>query len=316
MSAITGIHPYADKFPMLPESELAELAESIRANGLRSPVVLTPDGLILDGRNRYAACQQVEVEPETVIYEGADLAEYVIDCNSTRRNMSTGARAMSTAMVLASDGRRENGRWKRGSVKVGSNESVITADWQQRLKEAGIVLDFLDALAVPVRDGDLALAAAHRKACEARDSERNRLAEAERLAAEEADARTFIEDTAPDLAAQVGDDSPFRTYVEARDVWNRRNREEAARLKAEKDAENRRKSEDESALVDLYSGIARGLQILGGYGGYNDIPTLMAEYSPARLNPPQYAREYEPENLRRVIRFTNTLIELQGNNND
>ena len=45
---ITGVHPYADKFPMLPEPELAELAESIRANGLRNPIVLTPDGLILE----------------------------------------------------------------------------------------------------------------------------------------------------------------------------------------------------------------------------------------------------------------------------
>jgi len=93
-------------------------------------------------------------------------------------------------------------------------------------------------------------------------------------------------------------------------------RPEPARLKAEKDAEERRAAEDEAALVDLYSGIARGLQILGGYGGYNDIPTLMAEYSPARLDPPQYAREYEPDNLRRVIRFTNTLIELQERNNE
>ncbi len=315
MSVITGTHPYADKFPVLPESELAELAESIRANGLRSAVVLTPDGLILDGRNRHAACQQIGVEPETVIYEGADLAEYVIDCNSTRRNMSTGARAMSTALVLAEDGRRNDGRWKRGSVGIAQSSNTESA-WQTYLHKSGTVLDHAPDLAQDVVDGILALDAAYHSAVHNRDAERNRLAEVERLVAEESDARTFIEDTAPDLAAQVGDDSPFRTYVEARDVWNRRNREEAARLKAEKDAEVRRKAEDESALVDLYSGIARGLQILGGYGGYNDIPNLMAEFSPARLNPPQYAREYEPENLRRVVRFTNTLIELQGHDND
>lgn len=52
-------HPYADKFPMLSEPELAELAESIRANGLRNPVVVTEDGLILDGRNRAAACERI-----------------------------------------------------------------------------------------------------------------------------------------------------------------------------------------------------------------------------------------------------------------
>ena len=66
---ITGVHPYADKFPMLPEPELAELAESIRANGLRNPIVLTPDGLILDGRNRAAACERVGVDPDTTDWE-------------------------------------------------------------------------------------------------------------------------------------------------------------------------------------------------------------------------------------------------------
>ena len=94
---IRGVHPYAEKFPMLGEAELAELAESIAENGLRNPIVLTPDGLILDGRNRSAACERAGVSPTTIVYEGDDLAEYVIDCNSSRRHMSTGARAMATA---------------------------------------------------------------------------------------------------------------------------------------------------------------------------------------------------------------------------
>ena len=136
---ITGVHPYADKFPMLPEPELAELAESIRANGLRNPIVLTPDGLILDGRNRAAACERVGVDPDTTVYEGGDLAEYVIDCNTSRRHMSTGARAMATALVLAADGRRGEGRWRRGSVDIGGSANI--GDWRARLKEAGAVLD-------------------------------------------------------------------------------------------------------------------------------------------------------------------------------
>lgn len=31
-------HPYAEKFPMLGADDLAELAESIKANGLRQPI--------------------------------------------------------------------------------------------------------------------------------------------------------------------------------------------------------------------------------------------------------------------------------------
>lgn len=123
MTAIQGVHPYADKFPMLPDAELEELAESIKQNGQRQPIVLTEDGLIIDGRNRAKACEMVNVEPEVTVYEGDDLAEYVIDSNTSRRHMSTGARAMATALVLSDDGRRENGRWKRGSV-LGIHESV------------------------------------------------------------------------------------------------------------------------------------------------------------------------------------------------
>ena len=58
---------------VLPEGELVELAESIRANGLRNPIVITPEGLVLDGRNRLAACELVDVEPATVD-QYADLA--------------------------------------------------------------------------------------------------------------------------------------------------------------------------------------------------------------------------------------------------
>lgn len=130
MTEITGVHPFTEKYPMLGESELAELSESIEANGLRSPIVVTPDGLVLDGRNRRAACERAEVEPDIEVYDGDDLAEYVIDCNSARRHMSTGARAMSTALVLSEDGKREDdGRWSygqlHGSVQSESRRTVV-----------------------------------------------------------------------------------------------------------------------------------------------------------------------------------------------
>ena len=165
---ITGVHPYADKFPMLPEPELAELAESIRANGLRNPIVLTPDGLILDGRNRAAACERVGVDPDTTVYEGGDLAEYVIDCNTSRRHMTTGARAMATALVLAADGRRRNGRWQYGHL----DSKDLGKSVAELVRQAGIILDHIPDLAESVVTGDVALDAAHRRACEARDAER------------------------------------------------------------------------------------------------------------------------------------------------
>ena len=49
---------------------------------------------------------------------------------------------MATALVLAADGRRDGGRWKRGTVDVGNDQSVNISDWQQRLRKSGIVLDY------------------------------------------------------------------------------------------------------------------------------------------------------------------------------
>ncbi|VEI13250.1 ParB N-terminal domain-containing protein [Trueperella bialowiezensis] len=169
-------HPYADKYPMLPDDELAELAESIRANGLRQPIVTDREGRILDGRNRYRACELAGVQPDYVVYDGEDLAEYVIDCNTSRRHMSTGARAMATALVLAEDGRRRNGRWTRGSIDItGSGNS---SQWRQRLTEAGVVLDYTPHLANNIITGTLALDAAYREANQAKQS-----AEAAKIAA-------------------------------------------------------------------------------------------------------------------------------------
>lgn len=167
MSEINGVHPYADKFPMLPQAELEELAQSIRESGLRQPIVVTVDGLILDGRNRFQACRMAGVEPESVVYEGSDLAEYVLDANITRRNMTTSQRAMATALVLEADGRRTNGRWKRGSL---DNQEFLNSDWKNKITQAGIILDYSPALAGRVLDGTLALDAAYKEANEIKQS--------------------------------------------------------------------------------------------------------------------------------------------------
>jgi hypothetical protein len=140
LTHISGIHPYADTFPLLSEDELAELADSISVNGLRLPIVVTPEGLILDGRNRWRACELAEVEPALGVYEGDDLAEYVIDANITRRNMSTGARAMATALVLDADGQRIEGRWPDGAVKNLTGD-VSPDTWKVACFKAGVILD-------------------------------------------------------------------------------------------------------------------------------------------------------------------------------
>lgn len=242
---ITGTHPYADRFPMLPEDELQRLADDIAENGLQNPIVLDGQGRILDGRNREAACQRINVVPDVVVYDGDDPAGFVLSQNVARRHLTTGQQAMSTALVLVDAGLRKNGRWSRDS---GISASGSIAGWSQRMAEAGTVLDFAPDLAEAVVTGDLDLKTVFAQAEDRRDAERQRLAEEERLAAEEADARAFVEERDPALAARVdGDD--LQTYAEAKAIWDQRHREEAKRIKAEKaEQERAAKAERDNAI--------------------------------------------------------------------
>lgn len=215
MTAIQGVHPYADKFPMLPESELEELAESIKQNGQRQQIVLTEDGLILDGRNRAKACEMVNVEPEVTVYDGDDLAEYVIDCNTTRRHMSTGARAMANALVLVADNRRKDGRWAYGALSELSESGQ--SDFRKRVNEAGIILDFKPDLADAVVSGGVTLDAAFQQAKSIKDSaERDKIMERERRKREREQAEQEAERDAKIVANLTQADATY--YLEQIDA--------------------------------------------------------------------------------------------------
>ena len=73
-------HPPAALFPMLEEEDLKALAEDIKAKGLTEPITLY-EGKVLDGRNRYRACDLVEVKlrPDYFTqYEGDDALGFVV----------------------------------------------------------------------------------------------------------------------------------------------------------------------------------------------------------------------------------------------
>lgn len=91
-------HPLANVFPMIEGEELDALAQSIRENGLREPIVIH-EGQILDGRNRYRACKSIGIEPITTRYDGDNPTAYVIDMNIHRRHLNASQRAMVAARL-------------------------------------------------------------------------------------------------------------------------------------------------------------------------------------------------------------------------
>ncbi|MHB1220178.1 MAG: ParB N-terminal domain-containing protein [Alphaproteobacteria bacterium] len=92
-------HPAAEIFPLLSGAELDALVADIKEHGLREPVVLF-DGAILDGRNRYRACQQLGVKTKTVEWDGEGTPEaFVVSMNLHRRHLNESQRGMIAAKI-------------------------------------------------------------------------------------------------------------------------------------------------------------------------------------------------------------------------
>lgn len=284
---------------MLGAEELDRLAADIAENGLRNPIVLDSDGRILDGRNRWAACEIAGVKPDTVLFDGDDEAAFVLSVNVARRHLTTGQQAMSTALVLVDAGKRENGRWKRGAL-VGTSESGSN-QWAQRMAEAGAILDHAADLGEQVVEGTLALDAAYREAEKRRDSERSLLEEQERIAAEDEAYREHLESVAPEYLDK------YKTARQAFAAWEDDNREAAAkerRAKSEREAAEARRRKD---LSHTFTTIFETFMSVGSYTA--PIEKIMADYHPSLLAPPKLARYGEVEHIEKGIKFLTNYIE-------
>ncbi len=99
-------HPAAEIFLTMTERELRALADDIKANGQRNPVVYVGEKgerLILDGRNRLRACKMAGVEPKFVLWEGegGSPVKFVISQNLHRRRLTESQRAMVAAELAS-----------------------------------------------------------------------------------------------------------------------------------------------------------------------------------------------------------------------
>lgn len=92
------LHPLCTLFPPLDDDGLSTLREDIRAHGQQTPIVLL-DGKILDGRNRYYACLDLDIEPITKQFVGDDPMAFVLSVNLHRRHLTEAQRAAVAAKL-------------------------------------------------------------------------------------------------------------------------------------------------------------------------------------------------------------------------
>ncbi|WP_369395219.1 ParB N-terminal domain-containing protein [Streptomyces sp. CG1] len=174
------IHPTATMFPKLGKDELHDLAESIKTDGQHEPIVLDADGVLLDGRNRLAACEIAGVKPRFTTYTGKDPKGVILSHNLYRRHISKGQQAMIIAIARSFSEHPLRHHAKLHSISL------------TRLSNATTVLQHAPHLAEQVRIGAISLDAAY-------STVRDNKARAAAIQAQYARLREH----APDLAEQV-----------------------------------------------------------------------------------------------------------------
>jgi N6-adenosine-specific RNA methylase IME4/ParB-like chromosome segregation protein Spo0J len=135
-------HAVASLFPMMSEEEYRALVEDVRTHGQREPI-WTLDNAIIDGRNRWRACEELGITPATREYQGdasmSVLVSFVLSLNLKRRHLSSSQKAviaLEVEQLLATEA-RERQRGGQGGILLPQN--FAEAKGESREQAAAIV---------------------------------------------------------------------------------------------------------------------------------------------------------------------------------
>jgi len=117
-------HKYADYFPLMNSQELEELGKSIRKDGQRDDIVLIGE-MIIDGRNRYFACQLEGITPRYKYYDSdLDPLDYVIIKNYYRRHLTPIQKAKLVVRLLKIEKKEAKERRSRSQLNGRTNRNI------------------------------------------------------------------------------------------------------------------------------------------------------------------------------------------------
>jgi len=180
-----AFHAVAELFPLLEGPEFEDLVADIRKNGLREEIWKTRAGLIIDGRNRFRACEQAKVKPRFRTWKGSEeeIPTFVASMNLHRRHLTDEQRAFIAArmanMERGEDARLKTKKGQKGFVPTeppagGSVDSkpLVTTDQaastmqvtSRAVQRAKAVIKHAPELEVQVLKYEASLSAAAREA--------------------------------------------------------------------------------------------------------------------------------------------------------
>lgn len=105
-------HPYSEIFPLIEGADFDSLVADIKEHGLREKIWLY-DGRVIDGRNRFLACQKAKVKQQYREFKGDDAAalSFVVSANVQRRHLSESQRASAAAKAATLKQGQQTGKF-------------------------------------------------------------------------------------------------------------------------------------------------------------------------------------------------------------
>lgn len=130
------LHPLCTLFPRVDGADFDLLVKDIKIHGLREPITLV-DGMVLDGGNRYRACQEAGVDPIFIEHDGKNLIDFVLSKNLHRRHLSAGQQAAIISSMANWENAQKVGNpaFKAQNSQCATNSTLQTV--AERSKESG-----------------------------------------------------------------------------------------------------------------------------------------------------------------------------------
>ena len=123
-------HPDTAFMPRIAEADFKDLKRDIQTHGQREPIIVF-EGLIVDGRERYRACQELDIAPKVKVVSKLDgsVEQMVVSLNFHRRHLTPSQKAMIAARLT--------------TTKVGANQSSTGVTQGKAAKLCGVSADSL-----------------------------------------------------------------------------------------------------------------------------------------------------------------------------
>jgi hypothetical protein len=130
-----SIHPVAELFPIADDDQYKGLVQSIKENGQQVPIHCSPDGILIDGRNRLLALSELGLPCKTEKIEPKDVTAWIVNANLHRRHLTSGQRAMIAEELCKL---KHGGDHSKRSIDFLVSETIDSAAKKMNVGDAGV----------------------------------------------------------------------------------------------------------------------------------------------------------------------------------